>query len=96
MVVKDVPAGRTVVGMPARMVGTRAGGRAPATDGIDLDHHLMPDPVAKSIACLLERIETLEKELAEAAPRTAAARPQRAMRDLHCRRAVLRARSHAP
>jgi serine O-acetyltransferase len=25
----------------------------------------MPDPVAKSIACLIERIETLERELAE-------------------------------
>ncbi|HXE40160.1 MAG TPA: serine O-acetyltransferase, partial [Azonexus sp.] len=32
--------------------------------GIALDHNVLPDPVAKSIACLIERIETMEKELA--------------------------------
>ena len=63
VVVKDVPADRTVVGVPGRIVDTRAGSLRPA-NGISLDHHLMPDPVAKSIACLIERIETLEKELA--------------------------------
>jgi serine O-acetyltransferase len=31
--------------------------------GIDLDHHLMPDPVGKAIACLLERIAHLEQRL---------------------------------
>jgi hypothetical protein len=33
--------------------------------GINLDHNLLPDPVAKSIACLIQRIEMLEKDLAE-------------------------------
>ncbi len=68
VVVKDVPADRTVVGVPGRIVDTRAGGQRPRSDhpgGISLDHNLLPDPVAKSIACLIERIETLEKELAE-------------------------------
>ncbi len=64
VVVRDVPADRTVVGVPGRIVDTRASGPRPES-GISLDHHLMPDPVAKSIACLIERIENLEKELAE-------------------------------
>jgi len=64
VVVKDVPADRTVVGVPGRIVDTRVGTARPE-NGISLDHNLMPDPVAKSIACLIERIEMLEKELAE-------------------------------
>ncbi|MFZ2268857.1 MAG: serine O-acetyltransferase [Azonexus sp.] len=64
VVVKDVPADRTVVGVPGRIVDTRAGGLRPE-NGISLDHNLLPDPVAKSIACLIERIESMEKELAE-------------------------------
>lgn len=64
VVVKDVPADRTVVGVPGRIVDTRVGTARPA-NGISLDHNVLPDPVAKSIACLIERIETLERELAE-------------------------------
>ena len=64
VVVKDVPADRTVVGVPGRIVDTRLGPARPE-NGISLDHNLMPDPVAKSIACLIERIEILERELAE-------------------------------
>jgi serine O-acetyltransferase len=68
VVVKDVPADRTVVGVPGRIVDTRVGTARPRSDnpeGISLDHNVLPDPVAKSIACLIERIETLERELAE-------------------------------
>ncbi len=64
VVVKDVPAGRTVVGIPARMVSRSS----VATDnalGINLDHHLIPDPVGKAITCLMERIEALEMRLRE-------------------------------
>jgi len=64
VVVKDVPADRTVVGVPGRIVDTRVGPARPGL-GIDLDHNVLPDPVAKSIACLIERIETMERELAE-------------------------------
>ena len=64
VVVKNVPADCTVVGVPGRIVDTRAGGLRPE-NGISLDHNLLPDPVAKSIACLIERIEMLEKELAK-------------------------------
>lgn len=62
VVVKDVPADRTVVGIPGRIVDTR--GVRPSAQGINLDHNLLPDPVARSIACLIERIESLEGELA--------------------------------
>ncbi|MFZ4537028.1 serine O-acetyltransferase [Propionivibrio sp.] len=69
VVVKDVPADRTVVGVPGRIVDNLTGaagrGKQGSISGINLDHNLLPDPVAKSIACLIERIETMEKELAE-------------------------------
>lgn len=58
VVIEAVPEGATVVGIPGRVV---ARGQRPATPhGIDLDHHLMPDPVGKAIACLLDRIAALE------------------------------------
>ena len=65
VVVKDVPADRTVVGVPGRIVDTRSASGLRPENGISLDHNVLPDPVAKSIACLIERIETMEKELAE-------------------------------
>ncbi|KAF0166480.1 MAG: serine O-acetyltransferase [Rhodocyclaceae bacterium] len=67
VVIREVPAGRTAIGIPARLVGERttaslstvgAGGTA-----INLDHHLIPDPVGKAIQCLLDRIDTLETEV---------------------------------
>jgi serine O-acetyltransferase len=64
VVVKDVPAHRTVVGIPGKVV-TRLDAVAGDKLGINLDHHLIPDPVGKAIACLMERIETLENRLRE-------------------------------
>jgi serine O-acetyltransferase len=64
VVVKDVTSDRTVVGIPGRVVETRQYDFS-GTNGIALDHNVLPDPVAKSISCLLERIEHLEKELAK-------------------------------
>ena len=64
VVIGDVPEGRTVVGIPGKVVQTRrtpSQGRGPG--GIDLDHHLIPDPVAGAIACLLERIRLLEQRV---------------------------------
>lgn len=61
VVVADVPPEMTVVGIPARIVRPAA---APARSGgghrIDLDHHLIPDPVGDAIAVLLDRIAFLE------------------------------------
>jgi len=62
VVVRPVPSGRTVVGIPGRIVGKRRAAKADSA-AIDLDHHLLPDPLAKTMACLLERVESLEAEL---------------------------------
>ena len=58
VVVKDAPADCTVVGVPGRVVEQRSVRVAPG-----LDHNLMPDPVARSIQCLVDRIDALESEL---------------------------------
>ena len=64
VVVADVPEGCTVVGIPGKVVKVRAAGQQNPY-GFDLDHHLIPDPVGKVMACLLERIDLLEKEVAQ-------------------------------
>ncbi len=64
VVVKSVPADRTVVGIPARVV-RRDAPILTATDELNLDHHLLPDPVGHTLNCLLDRIKTLESELGE-------------------------------
>lgn len=63
VVIQPVPPGMTVIGIPGRIVREpaerrRVGGR------IDLDHHLMPDPVGEALAELLDRIDFLETRLA--------------------------------
>jgi len=62
VVIDDVPANMTVVGIPGRPVLPKKHRRI--NGGIDLDHHLMPDPVGKSSGGLLERIAALETQLA--------------------------------
>ena len=63
VVIEDVPPETTVVGIPGRIVRASTdrrliGGR------IDLEHHLMPDPVGEAIASLIDRIDFLEMRLA--------------------------------
>lgn len=68
VVIREVPPSRTAIGIPARLVGERtsvAGGVGSAGMPINLDHHLIPDPVGKAIQCLLDRINTLESEVRE-------------------------------
>lgn len=60
VVIEAVPAGATVVGIPGRVVATSRR----TTHGFDLEHHLIPDPVGKAIACLLDRVAQLERALA--------------------------------
>jgi serine O-acetyltransferase len=62
VVIQDIPATMTVVGIPGRVVLPEAQRRQPQ-QGIDLDHHLMPDPVGRAVASLLERIDDLEAQL---------------------------------
>jgi len=63
VVIRDVSADMTVVGIPGREVLPLEQRRITA-HGIDLDHHLMPDPVGKAIGCMLERITELEAQVA--------------------------------
>ncbi len=65
VVVKEVPANATVVGVPGR-VAMASGKPAEKTD---LEHGKLPDPEAKAIACLFDQIRDLEQKyrhLAEA------------------------------
>jgi serine O-acetyltransferase len=64
VVVKDVPPGMTVVGIPGRVV-LPIHCRRITEHGIDLDHHLMPDPVGKAFESLIGRINQLEARLDE-------------------------------
>jgi len=64
VVIKDVPPCCTVVGIPGRVIQSK-GTQIQNRHGIDLDHHLIPDPVGKAIACLIERIDELEAGQAE-------------------------------
>jgi serine O-acetyltransferase len=60
VVVRDVPPNSVVVGVPGR-VTYRDGQRV--TGGIDLDQTDLPDPVAKAIEHLIERIRILETDV---------------------------------
>ena len=62
VVVKDVPNGQTVVGIPGKIVQVREAGELNPY-GIDLNHHLIPDPVGKAISCLMDRMNELENQL---------------------------------
>ncbi|MCA0920169.1 serine O-acetyltransferase [Pseudooceanicola nanhaiensis] len=74
VVVESVPAEATVVGIPARIVRTDRprtgqGGR------VDLDHHLVPDPVGRALAQLADRVAFLEARLAARDPARPAPSP---------------------
>ncbi len=63
VVIIPVPENRTVVGIPGKVVRSRKLADGQRIDGIDLNHHLMPDPVAEAVSCLLERIRQLEEQV---------------------------------
>lgn len=65
VVIENTPPDVTVVGIPARVVRPPLSRRRLA-GRIDLDHHLMPDPVGDAVAVLLDRIEFIEARLIEA------------------------------
>lgn len=63
VVIESTPPEVTVVGIPARVVRPQSSHRR-LVGRIDLDHHLMPDPVGDAIEVLLDRVEFLETRLA--------------------------------
>jgi serine O-acetyltransferase len=75
VVIRNVPDDRTVVGIPAKVVRTE---KPPHRNpyGVDLDHHLMPDPVASAISCLLERIRLLEAQVGSSGCIPGGSKPQ--------------------
>ena len=55
VVLKDVPAQSTVIGIPGTVVGTT---ESLIEDGkINLDHHLMPNPVAEALKHVLQMVD---------------------------------------
>jgi serine O-acetyltransferase len=63
VVIEDVPPEMTVVGIPGKIVKPSQDRRRIA-DRIDLEHHLMPDPVGEALSALVDRIDFLEMRLA--------------------------------
>ena len=62
VVIDGTPPDVTVVGIPAKVVLPDSGRRKIAGK-IDLDHHLMPDPVGEALAVIMDRIEFVEARL---------------------------------
>ena len=89
VVIDGTPPEVTVVGIPAKVVRPESGRRRMA-GRIDLDHHLMPDPVGEAITVMLDRIEFLEARLAHMQRRLRdGGRPVRDDNDRTARPAVL-------
>jgi serine O-acetyltransferase len=63
VVIQGTPPEVTVVGIPAKVV-RREFTHSRTIGRIDLDHHLMPDPVGEAISLMLDRVEFLEARLA--------------------------------
>ena len=76
VVVNEVPPNSVVVGVPGRV--TYRDGKKIGAD-IDLEHGELPDPVAKAIECILDRMHHLEHEIhdmrKQAAPEDKVATP---------------------
>jgi serine O-acetyltransferase len=62
VVIKEVPEGSTVVGVPGRVVA--ADPRTKTVSGVDLDHNKLPDPVIEVVHRLEQRIIELEAHCA--------------------------------
>jgi serine O-acetyltransferase len=58
VVVRDVPAGATVVGIPGKIVK-----REKPVEKTDLQHGDMPDPLARCVECMMDRIDALQADI---------------------------------
>ncbi|UCF30692.1 MAG: serine O-acetyltransferase [bacterium] len=59
VVIKEVPPNSTVTGIPGRIV-VKEGKKV---DTVDLNHQIMPDPVAQAFTCLMEHVNLLHRRL---------------------------------
>jgi serine O-acetyltransferase len=85
VVIESTPPDVTMVGIPAKVVRPKSSRRV-VIGRVDLDHHLMPDPVGEALAAMLDRIEFLEARLAHVQKRLRdedrqVAQPARACRE---------------
>lgn len=67
VVVNEVPPNSVVVGVPGRI--THRNGAKIVRD-IDLEQHDLPDPVARAIECILDRMHQLERQVTILGERT--------------------------
>jgi serine O-acetyltransferase len=70
VVIEPVPAGATVVGVPGRVVRINGRRLEQQPPGV-LDHGRLPDPVVETLKCLVDRIESLERQVRELTKTTA-------------------------
>ncbi len=63
VVIRDVPPNSTVIGVPGRVAIKGTHGQQ--TGEVDVDWNLLPDPVARAVGCILDKITQMEKELTE-------------------------------
>ncbi len=61
VVVKPVPPGSVVVGVPGEVIRRRP--RAPAAPGADLEHGDLPDVLGQALVSVMDRVDALEKRL---------------------------------
>ena len=63
VVVKEVPPNSVVVGIPGQV--THRDGKRVDPRGADLNMTDLPDPVARALKCLAERVRDLERQIDE-------------------------------
>jgi len=65
VVVKEVPPNSTVVGIPGRVV-IKEGKKV---DEVDLNHQVMPDPVAQAFNCMMDQLQLMNRRVNDLAER---------------------------
>ncbi len=82
VIIEDVAPEATVVGIPGRLV-RKARRRSGPGGRIDLEHHLIPDPVADAMAILIDRIGFLEARLSHLQQRVGSGSPDKAHEQIY-------------
>jgi serine O-acetyltransferase len=77
VVIEATPPEVTVIGIPAKVVYRERDGAKKTVGRINLDHHLIPDPVGEAISVVMDRIEFLEARLAHVQQRMRKEAPTR-------------------